>query len=390
MDKLQMDKLKHEYEEANRYYKGVYSVKDLGIAIPRHLSSLQISVGWAKIGVDKFCDRIIPIRFDKKSLLKNLRKTVNEAVENAVIYGIGYLVVYEDRDQWRVRVGHPFFSFADLNPLTREVDIYYEYTKNESQFLVSAEGMCLYTSGDLVVQRGMHVFPIVHKQTAIDIFGQSRITRPVRDLIDSAVRALGRSDISAEFYSFPQAVLLGADIDYLSDEEVKENVKGFVAGIGRMLALPANEETGVVPELRQLVQQSFAPYSEHIGQLARLCAAELNIDAKELGIYETNPTSAEALYASKEDIVLECTDFEDDNETAILGAINALIEGNKLDTEPELVWAPPATPSPASKADAFSKLVTAIPALALCKSGLRLAGLDERTVDEIAGELYGD
>jgi hypothetical protein len=378
-----------KYQRYISYYKGHHKPKDLGIALPKHLSGFKPSLGWAKIGVDKFCDRIIPVRFDSNNLLSSqLTRVVSEAVKTAAICGISYLVVYEDAAGWSVKVANPLYSFAEINPITRGITSYRENSLKEDSYLIAGGGECIYY-GDLTVRKGMHVFPVVHQQTSIDLYGQSRITKPVRDIIDSAVRTLARAEVSAEFYSFPQAVLLGADVDYLQDDDVSETVKNFVAGIGRLLTLPPNEETQQNPSIQQLEQQSFAPHTDQLNQLARLCAAELNIDVSELGIYETNPTSADALYAAKEDLILECKAFEKANEAAVVGAVSALIEGNGLDTTPELVWAEPATPTPASQADAFAKLVNAIPALALSRSGLRLAGLDESAIDEIAGELYG-
>lgn len=374
-------------QRSYRYYNGSPNPRDLGIAMPPHLRSFKPALGWAKIGVDKFCDRNIPIRFDAAGLL-NIASQINEAIKTSVICGLSALMVYKDGGESRLRVANPMFSFVDIDANSREVTGYYESDLSSSIVVVS-DGQTGYYPGTLQQKFDCKVFPIVHQQTSLSLMGESRITKPVRSLIDSAVRTLARGEIAAEFYSFPQAYLLGADMEqFAADEDLQNDVKAFASGLGKMLVLPGNERTGQNPTIGQLQQQSFTPHTDQLNQLARLCAAEMNISVSELGIYETNPTSADALYASKEDLILEVDRYQQTNEAAILGAISALIEGNELDTEPELIWAPPATPSAASQADAFSKLVSSIPALAVTKTGLRMAGLDERTVTEVANELY--
>lgn len=386
MDKTTQSALMQNYQRSYKYYLGEVKPIDLGIAIPPHLRHFKPSIGWAKIGVEKFADRVIPASLDTAGIV-NLRSVINEAVKTSVVFGIAYLVVYQDGLTCRARVGNPFCSFADLNPLTRDVISYWETSDKEEVNLYAADGIAVIYPFEQTF--GMQVFPIVHNQDCLNPYGQSRITKPVRNLIDSAIRTLARSEIAAEFYSFPQSALLGADMSMFEEHsELEGTVKNFAAGIGRLLLFPPNEKTGQSPTLQQLQQQSFAPHTDQLNQLARMCAAELNIDVAELGIYQTNPASAEALYVSKEDLVLEVKEYEANNSTSIMRAINALIEGNKLDTEAKLIWTEPATPSIASQADAFIKLVQAIPALAVSPAGLRLSGLSEDAIQEVSGELF--
>ena len=53
--------------------------------------------------------------------------------------------------------------------------------------------------------------PVIYKPDAKRPFGHSRITRACMDLQDSAARTVKRSEISAEFYSYPQRYVLGMD-----------------------------------------------------------------------------------------------------------------------------------------------------------------------------------
>ena len=51
--------------------------------------------------------------------------------------------------------------------------------------------------------------PIVYRPDAKRPFGHSRISRACMGLQQGALRTLKRSEISAEFYSFPQKYVLG-------------------------------------------------------------------------------------------------------------------------------------------------------------------------------------
>ena len=55
--------------------------------------------------------------------------------------------------------------------------------------------------------------PIIHRPDAVRPFGRSRITRAAMYHQKYAKRTLERSDITAEFYSFPQKYVLGMDPD---------------------------------------------------------------------------------------------------------------------------------------------------------------------------------
>src|SRR5690606_42152063 len=75
--------------------------------------------------------------------------------------------------------------------------------------------------------------------------------------------------------------------------------------MGRNLADPADEETGDGPTSGQFPQLNMQPHTDQMRMWAQLFAAEAQLDLSQLGFQTDNPTSAEARYAAKEDLVIE-------------------------------------------------------------------------------------
>src|SRR5699024_4753361 len=89
------------------------------------------------------------------------------------------------------------------------------------------------------------VEPLVYQPRLGRPFGQSRISRAVLSITDSALRTALRSEVSAEFYSSPQRYMLGADPSAFEDAD--GNLKsGWEALMGRMTAI-SKDEDGDVP-----------------------------------------------------------------------------------------------------------------------------------------------
>lgn len=56
--------------------------------------------------------------------------------------------------------------------------------------------------------------PVIYKPDAIRPFGHSVITRSCMDLVQSACRTMKRTEISTEFYSYPQKYVTGLSEDF--------------------------------------------------------------------------------------------------------------------------------------------------------------------------------
>jgi hypothetical protein len=205
-------------------------------------------------------------------------------------------------------------------------------------------------------------------------FGRSRITRAVMDITDRAARTVLRTEISAEFYASPQRYVLGAD------EEAWQDTDKWKAVMGRFLTLTKDED-GDTPTVGQFAQATMQPHFEMLRLLATQFAGETGVPVASLGVISDNPSSAEAIYAAKEDLIVEAQ-----SANRVLGASLARVaqravmlrdglttptaELRRLQTR----WADPAFTSPVSAGDALVKLNAVFPWLGESEVALEMAG----------------
>ena len=124
-------------------------------------------------------------------------------------------------------------------------------------------------------------------------------TKPRRDglaITESAMRTLKRSEITAEFYSFPQKYVVGLDPD-------AEQMDKWKATVSSLLQFDKDEE-GDSPTLGQFQQQSMAPHLDQLKMFAALFAGETGLTLDDLGFATENPASQEAIKASHENLRL--------------------------------------------------------------------------------------
>jgi hypothetical protein len=205
-------------------------------------------------------------------------------------------------------------------------------------------------------------------------FGRSRITRAVMDITDRAARTVLRTEISAEFYASPQRYVLGAD------EEAWADTNKWKAVMGRFLTLTKDED-GDTPQVGQFAQATMQPHFEMLRLLATQFAGETGVPVASLGVISDNPSSAEAIYAAKEDLIVEAQ-----SANRVLGASLArvaqravMLRDGLTEPTPELRrlqtrWADPAFTSPVSAGDALVKLNAVFPWLGESEVALEMAG----------------
>ncbi|MEG2234526.1 MAG: hypothetical protein RRZ42_07820 [Oscillospiraceae bacterium] len=115
-------------------------------------------------------------------------------------------------------------------------------------------------------------------------------------IMQGALRTLKRSEISAEFYSFPQKYVLGLS-------ESAEPMDKWRATISTLLDFRKDEE-GEKPTVGQFTQQSMSPYTEQLRTFAALFSGETGLTLDDLGFVTDNPSSSEAIKASHESLRL--------------------------------------------------------------------------------------
>ena len=138
--------------------------------------------------------------------------------------------------------------------------------------------------------------PIIYRPDAVRPFGHSRISRACMNLMQGALRTLLRSEVSAEFYSFPQKYATGLS----NDAEEMDQWKATIASI---LTFTKDDE-GEAPKLGQFTQQSMSPFTEQLRTFASLFAGETGLTLDDLGFVTDNPSSADAIKASHESLRL--------------------------------------------------------------------------------------
>ena len=151
--------------------------------------------------------------------------------------------------------------------------------------------------------------PLVYRPSLDRPFGKSRISRAVMSITDSAVRTSLRAEVSSEFFTAPQKYVLGANEEMFKDGK-------WEAYIGNWLALTKDED-GDTPHLGQLTQGSMQPHTDYMRSLASRFSGETSIPISELGVISDNPSSAQAIYAAKESLLVEAESLNDTNGEAL-------------------------------------------------------------------------
>jgi hypothetical protein len=236
---------------------------------------------------------------------------------------------------------------------------------------------------------GVPVDPMVYKGDLERPFGRSRITRAVMSIHEQALAAMIRADVNGEAYSLPRYVLLGAT------ESAFQNADGSpkptwqaawdaIWAIGDDKEAPEGLERA---DVKQFTGQTPEPQNAHLRMLAQMFSGETGIPIGELGIIgDSNPTSADAMTISKDDLISEAemtTDgWSPDLSSAVTRGLTMLNEGDVPD---DLRIVPqvrnPMHESKAAAADAGTKIVTQIPWLAESEVGLEIMGLTRSQID---------
>ena len=219
-------------------------------------------------------------------------------------------------------------------------------------------------------------------------FGRSRITPEVRWLIDCAVRANVNEEIAAAFAASTQKYLLGTDGDAIAEGSK------WSAYIGSIFAVTTNPKTGSTPQFGQLSQGSMQPHIDYIRSLAACFSGETNVPLSSLGVVTDNPTSAEAIYAESEPLILKCKSFIREAKAALSRVAVAAIateEGTSYADaleahEVSVHFLNPAMPTLAQQTDSSIKLASAVEGFAGSPTFWRMNGFDDDEVRDAVSE----
>ena len=144
--------------------------------------------------------------------------------------------------------------------------------------------------------------------------------------------------------------------------------KKYNAAMGVIMEFTKDQE-GDRPAVGQFPQISMQPHIDYMRFLASKFAGYANMPVSSLGVVTDNPTSAEAIYAAKEDLVIDAQNLNASNGRALRDvALMALAVKHNTSYDEELgrgvtihaKFRNPAMPSVVSQSDAMVKQISAI------------------------------
>jgi len=299
---------------------GFYEMKnltfDFGISSPPDLRYWNACVGWCAKGVDALNDRLAFRKFkndvfglDEILNMNNRDTLLPSATLGALIASCSFIYVSEDETGFpRLQVIDGANATGTIDPITGMLtEGYAVLERNELgapvlEAYFTKDFTAYYKAGELVDWRENKapyplLVPVIYRPDAVRPFGHSRISRACMSLTGSALRTIKRSEISAEFYSFPQKWVTGLD-------QSAEQMDNWKAAMSAMMRFDVNQDGQDHVKVGQFGQQSMAPHLDQLRMFASLFAGETGLTLDDLGFPSANPSSAEAIKAAHENLRL--------------------------------------------------------------------------------------
>ena len=365
------------------YYDMKNVTFDFGISSPPELKLWNSVVGWCAKAVDSLADRLDfhGFRDDVFDLtgiydMNNRDVLFNSAILGALISSCDFIYISEDETGFpRLQVVDGGNATGVIDPITMMLNEGYavlerdEYGNPTKEAYFTFEYTAYYENGQLVDTRANKapypcLVPFVFRPDSVRPFGHSRISRACMSIMGSALRTVKRSEISAEFYSFPQKWATGVD-------QSVEQMDKWTAAMSAMMKFSLNEDGQDHVRLGQFTQQSMTPHVEQLKMFASLFAGEVGLTLDDLGFPQSNPSSYDAIKAAHENLRLTAKKAQQNFNIGIMNAgfLAACIRDNFKYQRSQLtftkpVWTPvfPADVSMLGAiGDAIGKINTAYP-----------------------------
>lgn len=229
------------------------------------------------------------------------------------------------------------------------------------------------------------------RATGTKPFGETRITRTVRYLVDEVERTLRYMAVSSAIYAVPMIAALG-----LTDEQFDVMAKSkWLLRVGSWF-LSTRDEDGNHPDLQQFSGASPQPYIDAIMAYGKLFSGATGVPLNSLGIVQDNPSSAEAIDSQREDVCVAAEDCIESNRVSMRNVAlmaMAVAENKTVDalTDEQKSVMPhfrsPRTPSLASTADAMVKIASVLDGFSQTREFLTGMGFGEDEVESIRSQL---
>ena len=314
------------------FYEMKVLVRDLGISTPPELRAWNSALGWCAHAVDDMADRLIfrEMRNDvfgmNEIFFANNPDTLFDSAQlSALISACSFIRVYRSDGQLPAlevldganatgvmdeRTGLLEEGYAVLERddwkqptleawLRKEDTVYFDHGR-QTETVPHKAGRPL-------------LVPVVFRPDAIRPFGHSRISRACMDHAAAAIRTIKRSEISAEFYSFPQKYVTGVAQD-------AEFADKWEAAMSAFIKITVNDDGEDKVHFGQFQQASQAPHLEQLRMFASLFAGETSMTLDDLGFPSDNPSSEEAIKAAHENLRLKARKAQRTFGTGFLNA----------------------------------------------------------------------
>lgn len=314
------------------FYEMKVLVRDLGISTPPELRAWNSALGWCAHAVDDMADRLIfrEMRNDvfgmNEIFFANNPDTLFDSAQlSALISACSFIRVYRSDGQlpalevldganatgvMDTRTGLLEEGYAVMERddwkqptleawLRKEDTVYFDHGR-QTETVPHKAGWPL-------------LVPVVFRPDAIRPFGHSRISRACMSYAEAAIRTIKRSEISAEFYSFPQKYVTGVAQD-------AEFADKWEAAMSAFIKFTVNDDGEDKVHFGQFQQASQAPHLEQLRMFASLFAGETSLTLDDLGFPSDNPSSQEAIKAAHENLRLKARKAQRTFGTGFLNA----------------------------------------------------------------------
>lgn len=314
------------------YYEMKHVARDFMISTPPKMRNWMNCLGWCAKSVDSLADRLVFREFANDNFNMNQIFQMNNkdvlfpsAILGALISACDFIYISIDEDGYpNMQVIDGYNATGIMDPITGMLKEGYAVLDSDQHGnpLVEAYFVPGQTHYYYAGSRGVQIIendapypllvPIVNRPDASRPFGHSQISRAAMSIVDSAMRTVKRSEISAEFYSIPQKYVLGTDPD-------AESIDKWTAAMSAILEITKDQD-GERPTVGQFQQQSASPHLEQLQMFASLFAGETGLTLEDLGFSSGNPASSDAIKAAHENLRLKAKAAQRSFGTGFLNA----------------------------------------------------------------------
>lgn len=298
-----------------KYYEMKNQIKDLNMSmIPPSMRWLKPVLGWCSKAVDSIADRLVfdgfigndPFAMNEIFRMNNPDILTDAAILGALISSCNFIYISADEDKYpRLQNISGADATGTIDPITNMLIEGYAVLERDELNDPTMEAYFIKGKTDIYV-KGKYadsykssapyalLVPVIYRPDAVRPFGHSRISRACIEYTQQAGRTMRRSEVAAEFYSYPQKYVLG-----LSDNA--EKMEQWRATMSALLDFRRDEE-GNVPQVGQFQSASMQPYLDQLKSIASMFAGETGLTLEDLGFSTGNPPSYDAIRASHESL----------------------------------------------------------------------------------------